>query len=79
MRVLKAQSTLVLTATPTLVFDKEMAIQRHRRLMESHCTGHQHGVHSRAVIISDKTAQGENVSVGEPLWDVPFKLFLVVH
>lgn len=79
LRVLKAQSTLVLTANPTLVFDKEMAIQRHRRLMESHCTGHQRGIGSRAVIISGKTPQGENVSEGEPLWDVPFKLFLVVH
>lgn len=56
-----------------------MAIQRHRHLMESHCTGHQGGIDSRTVIFSGKTVEGENVWEGESLWDVLFKLFLVVH
>lgn len=66
-------------SNPTLVFDKEMVIQKHRHLMESHCTGHQRGMDNRTVIISGKTAEGENVSEGEFLWDIPFKLLLVVH
>lgn len=36
-----------LLSHPTLVFDEEMAIQRHRHLMESHCTGHWSGIDSR--------------------------------
>lgn len=61
------------------MFDEEMAIQRHRRLVESHCTGHWSGIDSRTVIFSGKTAEGENMREGESLWDVLLKLFLVVH
>lgn len=50
---------------------------------ENHCTGHQCGIDSRTVIIKGKATQDENVGelskLCEFLWDVPFKLFVIIH
>lgn len=56
LRVLKAQYWCSRLSNPTLVFHEEKVIQRHRHLMGSHCTAH-----SWTMIISGKTAEGENV------------------